>query len=40
MRISRERVGLADKIVSEYAKKYSLKSTITKLKEQKKKNSS
>ena len=40
MRISREKVGLADKIVSEYAKKYNLKSTITKLKEQKKKNSS
>jgi len=36
MRISREKVGLADKIVSEYAKKYNLKSTITKLKEQKK----
>jgi len=36
MRISREKVGLGDKIVSEYAKKYNLKSTITKLKEQKK----
>ena len=39
MRISREKVGLADKIVSEYAKKYNLKSTITKLKEQKKNSS-
>jgi hypothetical protein len=39
MRISREKVGLGDKIVSEYAKKYNLKSTITKLKEQKKNSS-
>ena len=40
MRISREKVGLADKIVSDYAKKYNLKSLITKLKEQKKNSSS
>ena len=39
MRISREKVGLADKIVSDYAKKYNLKSLITKLKEQKKNSS-